>query len=127
MNMLDAWAPRVLSVLRVVTGLLYLEHGTQKFFGFPPRIGAAPALMSLLGLEGCLELVGGVLIILGLFTQPVAFVLSGDMAFAYFLAHLPRDFFPVRNGGEAAISFCFIFLYLAAAGGGAWSLDARRR
>src|ERR1700712_2658546 len=127
MTMLDGWVPRVLSVLRIVTGLLFLEHGTQKLFGFPMRAGAAPELMSLLGVQGCFEIVGGVLIVLGLVTRPAAFILSGDMAFAYFMSHFPRDFFPVRNSGDAAILYCFIFLYLAAAGGEIGSLDARRR
>jgi putative oxidoreductase len=121
------WAPRLLSVLRIVTGLQFLEHGTQKFFSFPPRPVASPELISLLGLQGCLELVGGVLIILGLFTRPVAFILAGDMAVAYFMVHFPKSFFPALNGGDAAILFCFVFLYLAVAGGGVWSVDAKRR
>jgi putative oxidoreductase len=130
MNVYDltgAWAPRLLSVLRIVAGLQFLEHGTQKFFSFPMRAGAEPALTSLLGVQGCLEIVGGLLIILGLFTRPVAFILAGDMAAAYFVSHFPKSFFPVLNGGDTAILFCFVFLYLAAAGGGVWSLDARRR
>jgi putative oxidoreductase len=122
----DTWAPKLLSVLRFVTGLLFLEHGMQKFLGFPPRVAPAPDFFSLLGLQGCLEIVGGVLIILGLFTRPVAFVLAGNMAVAYFIGHFPRNFFPAINGGDAAILFCFIFLYMAVAGGGVWSLDARR-
>jgi putative oxidoreductase len=126
-DLTNVWAPRLLSVLRIVTGLLFLEHGTQKFFSFPPRAGPAPELVSLLGLQACLEVFGGILIILGLFTRPVAFVLSGNMAVAYFMAHAPRNFFPALNGGDAAILFCFVFLYLAAAGGGVWSMDARRR
>lgn len=125
-DLMAAWAPRLLSVLRIVAGLQFLEHGTQKFFSFPPRVGAAPDLISLLGLQGCLEVVGGALIALGLFTRPVAFVLAGNMAVAYFMAHFPRNFFPVLNGGDAAILFCFVFLYLAAAGGGVWSIDAQR-
>ncbi|MEA2737184.1 MAG: putative oxidoreductase [Acetobacteraceae bacterium] len=126
-EMTDAWAPRLLSVLRIVTGLLFLEHGTQKFFAFPARTSAAPDLASLLGVQGCLEIVGGLLIILGLLTRPVALILAGDMAFAYFISHFPRNFFPALNGGDAAILYCFIFLYLAAAGGGIWSVDASRR
>jgi putative oxidoreductase len=120
------WAPRLLSVLRIVTGLLFLDHGTQKLFGFPARVMDAPALFSLLGLQGILEVVGGLLIIVGLFTRPVAFILSGNMAVAYFMAHAPKNFFPALNGGDAAILYCFIFLYLAAAGGGVWSMDAKR-
>jgi putative oxidoreductase len=129
MMSLAAWTPRMLSVLRIMTGLLFLEHGTQKLLAFPPRAAgtAGPALLSLLGVQGCLEFAGGVLIVLGLLTRPVAFVLAGDMAFAYFISHFPRGFFPMLNGGDAAILYCFVFLYLAAAGGGLWSLDARRR
>lgn len=123
------WAPRLLSVLRIMSGLLFLEHGTQKLFGFPARMGggAAPELLSLPGIAGCLELVGGALIVLGLFTRPVAFLLSGQMAVAYFLAHAPKSPFPALNGGDAAILFCFVFLYFAAAGAGPWSIDAQRR
>jgi len=126
---LAAWAPRMLSVLRIMTGLLFLEHGMQKLLAFPPRPAGAsgPDLMSLLGVQGCLELVGGLLIVLGLFTEPAAFILAGDMAFAYFISHFPRNFFPMLNGGDAAILYSFVFLYLAMAGGGPWSLDARRR
>jgi putative oxidoreductase len=124
---LAAWTPRLLSVLRIVTGLLFLEHGTQKLFAFPPRTAAGPELMSLLGVQGCLEVAGGLLIVLGFLTRPVAFILAGDMAFAYFISHFPRNFFPMLNGGDAAVLYCFVYLYLAAAGGGPWSLDARRR
>ena len=122
-------APRLLSILRIVAGLLFLEHGTQKLFGFPLRmgVGAAPAMMSLLWFAAILETLGGVLIILGLLTRPVAFLLSGQMAVAYFIAHHPKSPFPALNGGDAAILFCFVFLYLAAAGAGPWSLDAQRR
>jgi putative oxidoreductase len=122
------WAPRVLSLLRIVTGLLFLEHGLQKLVAFPPRAAGAagPDLLSLYGVQGCLEIAGGVLIVLGLFTRPVAFILAGDMAVAYFYAHFPRNFFPVLNAGDAAILYCFIFLYLAAMGGGEWSIDAKR-
>lgn len=125
----STWAPRLLSLLRVVAGLLFLEHGTQKLFGFPVRMGggAAPAMLSLLWFAAILETVGGLLIVLGLFTRPVAFLLSGQMAVAYFIAHNPKSPFPAVNGGDAAILFCFLFLYLAAAGAGPWSLDARRR
>jgi putative oxidoreductase len=126
-DLAGVWAPRLLSVLRIVAGLLFLQHGMQKLFSFPMRTAAAPELISLLGVQGCLEIVGGLLILLGLFTRPVAFVLSGDMAVAYFMAHFPKDFFPARNGGDAAILYCFVFLYLAAAGGGPWSIDAQRQ
>lgn len=123
----SAWAPRMLSVLRIMTGLQFLDHGTQKLFSFPARVMDFPGLVSLIGLQAILELAGGILITLGFFTRPVAFILAGNMAFAYFMAHAPRSFFPALNGGDAAILFCFVFLYLAVAGGGAWSIDARRR
>jgi putative oxidoreductase len=121
------WAPRLLSVLRIVAALIFMEHGTQKLFGFPASANPAPAFLSLYWFAAMLELVGGLLLLLGLFTRPVAFVLSGEMAFAYFMGHAPRNFFPVLNGGDAAILYCFVFLYMAAAGGGAWSLDQARR
>jgi putative oxidoreductase len=118
------WAPRLLSVLRIVTGFLYAAHGSQKLFGFPPaQPPGAPPLLSLVGVAGLLEFFGGLLILLGLFTRPVAFILSGQMAVAYFMAHAPRGFWPVLNGGELAVFYCFVFLYLAATGGGPWSLD----
>jgi len=117
------WAPRMLAVLRIMTALLFLEHGTQKLLGFPPGKSMQP-LFSLLGFAGLLELVGGLLILVGLFTRPVAFVLAGEMAFAYFIGHASRGFWPVNNGGDAAILYCFVFLYLTVAGAGAWSLDA---
>ena len=119
----STWAPRLLSVLRIMSALIFLAHGTQKLLGFPPHPNP-PAMFSLSWSAGLIELVGGVLLALGLWTRPVAFILSGEMAFAYFLAHAPRSFFPVLNGGDAAILYCFVFLYMAAAGGGPWSLDA---
>jgi putative oxidoreductase len=103
------WSPRMLSVLRIMTGALFLEHGTQKLFGFPPAVNGGPALLSLLGIQGAIELAGGLLILLGLITRPVAFVLAGDMAVAYFMSHAPRAFFPVLNAGDATILYCFIF------------------
>ncbi len=121
-----AWAPRVLSVLRIVSALIFMAHGTQKILGFPPSDKPMPDLLSLSGIAGVLELFGGALLVLGLFTRPVAFVLSGLMASAYFIAHAPRSFYPVLNGGDAAILYCFVFLYLVFAGGGPWSLDALR-
>jgi putative oxidoreductase len=120
------WAPRMLSILRIMTALLFMEHGAQKLLGFPASPNPGPALLSLLGLAGVLELFGGALVALGLFTRPVAFVLSGEMAFAYFIGHAPQGFFPVLNGGDAAILYCFVFLYLAVVGAGVWSLDAMR-
>ncbi|MGB2932909.1 MAG: DoxX family protein [Methyloceanibacter sp.] len=116
------WAPRVLSLLRIVAALIFFEHGTTKLLGFPPS-DHSPEFLSLSWIAGVLELVGGGLLVVGLFTRPVAFVLSGLMAFAYWLAHAPNSAFPVLNGGDAAILFCFVFLYLAFAGGGPWSLD----
>ena len=125
--MLTTWSPRLLSVLRIVAALLFIMHGTSKFFGFPAAGGGGPVpLMSKLGLAGVLEIVGGALLLVGLFTRPVAFLLSGEMAVAYFTAHAPRGLYPMTNGGEAAVLFCFIFLYLAVAGGGPWSADAAR-
>jgi putative oxidoreductase len=126
MNLNDTlalWAPRVLSILRIVAALIFMLHGTQKLLGFPPHPNPPP-IMSLSGIAGVLELVGGPLLLLGLFTRPVAFVLSGEMAFAYWIAHAPRNLFPVLNGGDAAILYCFVFLYLVFAGPGPWSLDA---
>jgi putative oxidoreductase len=118
------WAPKALSVMRIVTGFLLMAHGGQKLLGFPvgPEM-RQPPLMSLLGLAGVLELFGGALILVGLFTRPVAFVLCGFMAVAYFMAHAPQGFWPIINRGELAVLYCFVFLYLAAAGGGEWSLD----
>lgn len=123
-NYTDRWAPRLLSVLRIIIGFLLIPHGTQKLFGFPagPDTHQVP-LMSLLGLAGVLELFGGALILVGLFTRPVAFVLSGFMAVAYFMAHAPKGFLPLLNHGELAVAYCFVFLLLAAAGGGEWSVD----
>ena len=121
------WAPRVLSILRIVAALIFMEHGMMKLFGFPPSDRPQPELFSLLGLAGVLEFFGGILLVLGLFTRPVAFILSGQMAFAYWMAHAPQHIFPAVNGGDAAILYCFVFLYLVFAGGGAWSLDNARR
>jgi putative oxidoreductase len=117
------WQPYFLSVLRIMSGLLFLEHGTGKYLGFP-HLERVPPALSLPGIGGMLELVGGALIVLGLFTRPVAFLLSGEMAVAFFVAHFPRSLFPVLNGGDAAVLFCFVFLYLFFAGPGPWSIDA---
>ena len=123
---LNAWQPKLLSLLRLVTGLLFMQHGGQKIFGFPAPQRHAFDLFSMQGVAGTLELFGGLLIVLGLFTRPTAFLLSGLMACAYFIAHAPRDFWPILNGGELAVIFCFVFLYLSAAGGGDWSIDHLR-
>jgi putative oxidoreductase len=122
------WKPRMLSVLRIILGLLFLEHGLAKLFDFPHPPNHVPYALFTLnpGLQGLLELAGGFLLALGLFTRPVAFVLAGDMAVAYFMAHSPRGFFPLLNGGELAIVYCFVFLYFWFAGGGEWSLDRLR-
>lgn len=122
-----AWAPRLLSVLRIVSALIFLAHGTQKLLGFPPMAEgmSPPAPLSLLWLGGLLEMVGGTLLLIGLFSRPVAFILAGEMAVAYWMFHAPSGPFPALNGGDAAILYCFVFLYIAAAGPGPWSLDAR--
>ncbi len=123
----DAWRPRILSVLRIMAALMFLAHGTAKLFGFPQvPMFANLQILSLFGVAGIIELVGGVLLALGLFTRPVAFLLSGQMAVAYFRVHAPQNFFPILNGGELAALYSFVFLYLAVAGGGAWSLDKLR-
>lgn len=121
------WAPLLLSVLRIVTALLFLEHGTSKLLNYPP--GHHVTLLSLPGFSGLLELIGGALLLLGLFTRVTAFILSGEMAVAYFMVHAHKSFFPLVNNGEIAVLYCFVFLYLAAAGGGPCSADAllRRR
>lgn len=120
------WAPRLLGILRIVAAVLFIEHGTQKLFGFPPSERPPAELFSLMGLAGVLEVFGGLLLLVGLFTRPVAFILSGQMAVAYWMAHAPQSVFPVLNRGDAAILFCFIFLYLVAAGPGAFSIDGAR-
>ena len=127
---LNLWAPRVLSILRIVAGLLFLEHGTQKLLGFPAGEHGGPEVMSLFWWAGVIELVAGALIVLGLFTRAAAFIASGEMAFAYWMAHAPQSPWPVNNGGDASILYCFVFLYLVFAGPGPWSLDSvmsRRR
>jgi putative oxidoreductase len=132
-NMIDdrmltnVWAPRLLAALRIIAALLFLEHGLVKVFGFPA--GAAPGpqeLLSFFGIAGLIEAAGGGLLLIGLFTRPVAFLMAGEMAVGYFLVHAPGSFFPAINGGDAAILFCFVFLYLFAAGPGAWSVDEMR-
>jgi putative oxidoreductase len=121
------WSERMLSVLRIIIGLLFIEHGLSKLVGFP-HVATFDnlQLFSLLGLAGVIELVGGALLTVGLFTRITGFIMSGEMAFAYFMVHAPKSFFPALNGGELAIVFCFLLLYFAVAGGGAWSLDQLR-
>lgn len=126
----DQWAPRFLSILRIMTALLFLAHGTSKILGFPMSSASFPPAWSLLWVAGMLELVGGALLLIGLLSRPVAFLLAGEMAVAYWMVHAPDNFWPVLNDGEAAILFCFIFLYVAVRGPGPWSVDAvmkRRR
>ena len=119
------WTPQLYSLMRIVVALLFLQHGTQKLFSIPPATNP-PALGSLLGIAGVLEVCGGLLLVLGLFTRPVAFLLSGEMAVAYFLRHAPQGFWPLLNRGELAVLYGFVFLYISAVGGGIWSLDGRR-
>jgi len=118
------WAPYILSILRIVIALLFIEHGTQKFLGFPSApANGFPAYLTLGWFQGIIELVGGGLLLIGLFSRCVAFILAGDMAVAYWMVHAPKSFYPVLNGGDASILFCFAFLYIAFGGGGAFSLD----
>ncbi len=127
-SFLSRWSPRLLSILRIVTAILFMQHGAQKLFHLlaPPGM-MSPPLLSLLGLAGVLEFFGGLALLLGLFTRPVAFILCGEMAVAYFMAHAPHGFWPIQNHGDLAVLFCFVFFYLAAAGGGAWSIDRIRK
>lgn len=121
---LDRQAPYVLSILRIMAGLLFLEHGLSKFFGFPSATAPHPALFDMEWFAGGIELVGGVLATLGLFTRAAAFIMAGEMAVGYFLVHAPQSFYPYLNHGEAAVLYCFVFFYLIFAGAGPWSLDA---
>jgi putative oxidoreductase len=125
METLTAWAPRALSVLRIITGLMIIQHGMAKLLGFPVVANLANlSPFSLIGAAGFIELIGGALLIIGFLTQPVAFIVSGEMAFAYFMVHAPKSFFPLISGGTLAIAFCFACLYLSTAGAGPWSVDA---
>lgn len=126
METLNNWRPRVLSILRIVSGFIFLLHGTKKHLGIPPS-DRAVELLSLPGIAGMIEIVCGLAILVGFQTRAAAFLASGTMAFAYWIAHAPRDIFPTNNGGDAAILYCFIFLYLVFAGGGPWSIDAWRK
>jgi putative oxidoreductase len=126
-KMLGSWSPRLLGLLRIVSGLIFMEHGTQKLLGFPAGQHANVSFNTLSAYAGVIELVAGLLIAIGLFTRPAAFLASGTMAVAYWYAHAPQSFFPVNNGGDAAILYCFLFLYIAAVGPGPWSVDGMRR
>lgn len=117
---LEKGRPYILSIARIVVALLFLEHGLQKYFAFP---SAGPPMTPLLYVQGAIEIVGGILLFVGAYTRPVAFILAGDMAVAYFMAHFPRSFFPAMNGGDAAILYCFAFLYIFYEGAGPWSVD----
>ena len=120
-----AYTPRALSLLRIVTGLLIIQHGMGKLLGYPVFPAYAKVeLMSLVGVAGLIELIGGALLILGLLTRPAAFIIAGEMAFAYFIGHFPKGFHPLINGGTLAILYCFVCLYLSTAGAGPWSVDA---
>jgi putative oxidoreductase len=125
-----SWAPYLLSILRMVAAFVFIQHGSTKLLGLPEPVmpgGGTAALASLPGFAGILELAGGALLLLGLFTRPVAFLLAGEMAVAYFMSHAPQGFWPVLNKGEPAALYCFIWLYLSSAGPGPWSLDALRQ
>ena len=123
---LSRWQPQVLAILRIVVGLLFLEHGLQKFFGFPVTFPMPGPLPPMVMAAGAIELIAGALVTIGLFTRLAAFIASGEMAVAYFIGHFPKGFWPVENMGEGAILYCFIFLYIAAAGPGAWSIEGAR-
>ena len=127
MPFLSKWSEEILGLTRIVAAFMFIQHGTQKLFSFPVDARGPYELMTLSpGLAALLEVILGPLLLVGLFTRQVAFVLSGFMAFAYFMAHAPRGFWTLANGGDAAVLYCFLFLYIAAAGGGKWSVDALR-
>lgn len=126
MGFLDKYASQILGSTRIMSGLLFLAHGTAKMFNFPARDGwSGYNPMSLSGAAGAIEVIGGTMIILGFYSRPAAFICSGTMAFAYFIAHAPQNFYPLLNRGDAAILFCFLFLYIAAAGPGAFSINKK--
>jgi putative oxidoreductase len=129
-RVLGKYSTQLYAILRIVAGLLFMQHGAQKILGLLGGFGGQPGqhaqYFSRMGLAGCIELFGGLLIVLGVFAGFVAFICSGEMAFAFFLAHFPRGFFTVQNGGELAVLYCFLFLYIASRGAGIWSVDALR-
>jgi putative oxidoreductase len=120
------WSPRLLSVIRIIAGLMFMQHGLAKYFGFPAPFPIAVQAASMLGVAGMIEIVAGALIAAGLFARLAAFIASGEMAIGYFMSHFPKGFFPLANGGELAIFYCFVFLYIALQGPGPWSIDAAR-
>jgi putative oxidoreductase len=122
----SAYRPQFLGILRIITALLFVEHGTMKLFGFPAPMGSG-SLPPLFVFAGLLEVIGGLLVAVGFLTRPIAFLLSGEMAVAYFMSHFPKSFFPAMNSGDAAVLFCFVFLYLFFAGAGAFSIDERNK
>jgi putative oxidoreductase len=126
MDRVSKYLPETLSILRIVIGLMFLEHGTAKLLGFPQSPMAMPAMGTLIWFQGVIEVAGGALFALGLFTRPVAFILAGDMAVAYFMAHASKGFFPLLNGGDAAILYCFVFLIYFVAGPGRWAIGAEK-
>jgi len=119
----DVWTPRILSVFRIITAFMFIAHGTQKLFNAPASQSGAISPLSFMGFGGVLEFVGGALLFVGLFTRPVAFILCGEMAVAYFMFHAPGGFLPLVNKGELAVLYCFVFLFFSVAGAGEWSLD----
>jgi putative oxidoreductase len=122
-----AWSPRLLSILRIIAAIMFMSAGTMKLFGFPAFAGMPPIeLWSLMGLAGVLETFGGLLLLVGFLARPVAFILAGEMAFAYFIGHAPQGFWPILNQGQPAILYCFIWLYISSRGAGVWSIDAWR-
>lgn len=127
MKFLEKWSEEILSLLRIVSTFMFIQHGTSKIFSFPVERPAYELWTLTPGLAGLLEVILGPLLLLGIFTRQIAFVLSGFMATAYFMAHAPRGFWTYQNGGDAAVMYCFIFLYIAAVGGGKWSIDALRK
>jgi putative oxidoreductase len=122
----STYRPHALAILRIMTALLFIEHGTMKLFGFPGPMGQGGSLPPLMLFAALLEVIGGILVCVGFLTRPVAFLLAGEMAVAFFMAHFPKSVFPALNSGDAAVLFCFIFLYIFFAGAGAWSVDNRR-
>jgi putative oxidoreductase len=122
---LSVYQPQALAALRIIAALLFIEHGTMKLFAFPAAAMEGP-LPTIMLVASLLEVIGGLLILVGFFTRPVAFLLSGEMAFAYFMGHYPKGFYPAMNGGDAAVLFCFIFLFIFFAGAGAFSVDSRK-